>query len=402
METRRRRRNEDRHRPGRRRRQGAGPHRRAQGPAGARHRPGHGGRHQHRRPGRRPLPAARRHPGRRGIRPGLREFQPLPPPGAAAFQLGNDLGKTHPGLFARYFRRPSASRTSSGRSFAPPPTSAAAARSCSPRGSLLQAVRASISVPVIFKPVRLRASYLVDGGLLNPVPVDVLKKNGSDFTIAVNVITPRPLRPRRRRKASVREKLLLARLDDFLSRKLISGRPGKEPNMIEAFLSTMEIMQQKLIAARLRNDAPDVIIHVRNPRFQVFRVLPPGRDHPPRRGGRAPRDRGPAEKLARARTAEARAKAENGRLQLRKMRQRLPPRPRPADPRRREEDRRLSGASAKRNSWSGYLVRIPAKGGNRPRLFPGPGQDQGRRVSWPRPGPWSPIITTRRTGAAFF
>ena len=51
------------------------------------------------------------------------------------------------------------------------------------RGSLRQAVRASISVPVIFKPVRLRGRYLVDGGLLNPVPVDILKKNGSDFTI---------------------------------------------------------------------------------------------------------------------------------------------------------------------------------------------------------------------------
>ena len=143
------------------------------------------------------------------------------------------------------------------------------------RGSLLQAVRASISVPVIFKPVRLRASYLVDGGLLNPVPVDILKKKGADFVIAVNVITPRPLRPRLRKKADVKEKLLLARLDDFLSRKLISGDPGKEPNVIETFLSTMEIMQQKLIAARLRNDAPDITIHVETSDFKFFEFYRP-------------------------------------------------------------------------------------------------------------------------------
>ena len=118
------------------------------------------------------------------------------------------------------------------------------------QGSLLQAVRASISVPVIFKPVSLHKSYLVDGGLINPVPVDILKKNGADFTIAVNVITQRPLRPRRRKTASVKEKLLLARLNNFLSRRLIYGRPDEEPNLIEAFLSTMEIMQQKLILAR--------------------------------------------------------------------------------------------------------------------------------------------------------
>jgi NTE family protein len=143
------------------------------------------------------------------------------------------------------------------------------------RGSLRQAVRASISVPVIFKPVRLRGRYLVDGGLLNPVPVDVLKKKGCDFTIAVNVIAPRPLRPRRRKKTNVKEKLLLARLDDFLSRRLISGSPSEEPNMIEAFLSTMEIMQQKLIAARLCADVPDAVIHIETSDIKMFEFYRP-------------------------------------------------------------------------------------------------------------------------------
>jgi NTE family protein len=143
------------------------------------------------------------------------------------------------------------------------------------RGSLRQAVRASISVPVIFKPVCLSKSYLVDGGLINPVPVDVLKKNGAEFTIAVNVITPPPLRPRRRNKASVKEKLLLARLDDFLSRKLISSGPDQEPNVIETFLATMEIMQQKLISARLRNDAPDATIHIDTSDIKMFEFYRP-------------------------------------------------------------------------------------------------------------------------------
>jgi len=142
-------------------------------------------------------------------------------------------------------------------------------------GSLQQAVRASISIPVIFKPVRLRNSYLVDGGLINPVPVDVLKNNGADFTIAVNVITQRPLRPRRRKKTSTDEKMLLAKLDDFLSRRFFSSRPNEEPNLIEAFLSTMEIMQQKLIAARLLNDAPDATIHIDTHDIKLFEFFRP-------------------------------------------------------------------------------------------------------------------------------
>lgn len=141
-------------------------------------------------------------------------------------------------------------------------------------GSLCQAVRASISVPVIFKPVRLRGRYLVDGGLINPVPVDVLKKHGCSFTIAVNVIEPRPLRPRRRKKTSSKERLLLA-LDDFFSRKLISDNPNEEPNMIETFLSTMEIMQQKLIAARLDIDTPDAIIHIDTSDITMFEFYHP-------------------------------------------------------------------------------------------------------------------------------
>jgi len=143
------------------------------------------------------------------------------------------------------------------------------------RGSLRQAVRASISVPVLFKPVRLRGRYLVDGGLLNPVPVDVLKKQGCDFTIAVNVIAPRPLRPRRRKKTNVKEKMLLARLDAFLSRTLLSGRQDEEPNMIESFLSTMEIMQQRLIAARLDNDPPDATIHIDTSDIKMFEFYRP-------------------------------------------------------------------------------------------------------------------------------
>jgi len=56
------------------------------------------------------------------------------------------------------------------------------------QGSVLEAVRASFSIPVIFTVVKWKGRYLVDGGLVNPVPVSVLKRMGADFIIAVNVI----------------------------------------------------------------------------------------------------------------------------------------------------------------------------------------------------------------------
>jgi len=54
-------------------------------------------------------------------------------------------------------------------------------------GSVADALRATISIPGIFTVVKREGRYLVDGGLTTPVPVDVVKRMGADFVIAVNV-----------------------------------------------------------------------------------------------------------------------------------------------------------------------------------------------------------------------
>ncbi len=62
------------------------------------------------------------------------------------------------------------------------------------QGYLAKAIRASMSVPSIFTPVDWGDSLLVDGGIINNLPVDVVQKMGAEFIIAVNVGTP--LKPR--------------------------------------------------------------------------------------------------------------------------------------------------------------------------------------------------------------
>jgi NTE family protein len=58
------------------------------------------------------------------------------------------------------------------------------------RGSLFDAIRASIATPAIFRPYRHRGRTLVDGGLLNPVPVSATLRDLTDCTIAVDVNAP--------------------------------------------------------------------------------------------------------------------------------------------------------------------------------------------------------------------
>ncbi len=55
------------------------------------------------------------------------------------------------------------------------------------RGSVVMAVRASSSIPMVFAPVIYKNYYLVDGGVIDPVPVDVVKNMGADIVIAVRL-----------------------------------------------------------------------------------------------------------------------------------------------------------------------------------------------------------------------
>ena len=55
-------------------------------------------------------------------------------------------------------------------------------------GDLIKSVRASMSVPAIFKPVELDGRYLVDGGVVCNVPADIVKSMGADIVISVNVM----------------------------------------------------------------------------------------------------------------------------------------------------------------------------------------------------------------------
>ena len=55
------------------------------------------------------------------------------------------------------------------------------------RDPVTEALRATISIPGIFTPVKRGGRYLVDGGLITPVPIEAARQMGADFIIAVNV-----------------------------------------------------------------------------------------------------------------------------------------------------------------------------------------------------------------------
>ena len=99
------------------------------------------------------------------------------------------------------------------------------------QGSVLEGVRASISIPIIFTVVKWKGRYLVDGSLVNPVPVSVVKEMGADFIIAVNAIPD-------------------------TSKK--TYQPGKEPNIFNVIMHTVHIASHRLVEYSL--SGADVVI----------------------------------------------------------------------------------------------------------------------------------------------
>ncbi|MCK5025740.1 MAG: patatin-like phospholipase family protein [Nanoarchaeota archaeon] len=61
-------------------------------------------------------------------------------------------------------------------------------------GRLVDAIRASISLPGIFSPAKLNGRLLLDGGIVNPTPVDVVKQMGADIVIGVDLTMKHPIK----------------------------------------------------------------------------------------------------------------------------------------------------------------------------------------------------------------
>jgi len=109
-------------------------------------------------------------------------------------------------------------------------------------GSLLKAVRASISIPVVFVPVKYKGRFLVDGGTLNPVPADVVKAMGATFTIAVNVLN------------NPKERIHLG----LTGKKESSRAPGMMNTLVQSFyFMEYEIVRASILKADIMIE-PDV------------------------------------------------------------------------------------------------------------------------------------------------
>ncbi|MGY0217659.1 patatin-like phospholipase RssA [Endozoicomonadaceae bacterium StTr2] len=123
-------------------------------------------------------------------------------------------------------------------------------------GSMLEAVRASCTYPGLFSPVQREGRWLLDGGIVNPVPVSVCRAMGADIVIAVDLnahLVGRHSSGKTDRKHA----------DSWVNKigNMFGGdEPDDAPGIMDVMSSGVNIMQDRITRSRMAGDPPNLLL----------------------------------------------------------------------------------------------------------------------------------------------
>jgi NTE family protein len=143
-------------------------------------------------------------------------------------------------------------------------------------GKVLEAVRASIAMPGVFPPVRRDGLLLVDGGVVNPVPVSMCRALGAEVVVAVDLGWAK-LGRQRPKAPGQRAGAVQAMLPPWLERfewlsnlaDEVSAEQEREsaPSILEVFMTSIDIMQVRVARSRLAGDPAEAMVTPMLPDF---------------------------------------------------------------------------------------------------------------------------------------
>ena len=131
-------------------------------------------------------------------------------------------------------------------------------------GKVSTAVGASVAVPGLFRPVLHEDRYLVDGSVVNPVPVSLARAMGADIVIAVDLGSDLVGRYTRDDARAPTEASAQSFIGKLMSRYTKPAEPGEpelaRPSLLETLMGSINIMQVRIARSRLAGEPPDVLL----------------------------------------------------------------------------------------------------------------------------------------------
>jgi NTE family protein len=140
-------------------------------------------------------------------------------------------------------------------------------------GKVLDAVRASCAMPGLFTPVVRDDVVLVDGGLVNPVPVSMCRALGAELVIAVDLSWSKlgPYRERGKLVAPREMPRWLARLrPGWVQKNSEVEQASTLPSIFEVFSISLDVVEMRVARSRLSGDPADVLITPLLPDFATM------------------------------------------------------------------------------------------------------------------------------------
>jgi len=144
------------------------------------------------------------------------------------------------------------------------------------RGSLFDAIRASVSIPSVLEPYRINGMDLVDGGVLNPMPLDLVQRIENDILVAVNInsFIPhiKPVKVNFEELGKEQNSIMIKQEFSALWDRLFS----KEKNIKESYNSirllnhSYDMMQNKITNFYLEKYPPDILVNISKHLCSVF------------------------------------------------------------------------------------------------------------------------------------
>jgi NTE family protein len=132
------------------------------------------------------------------------------------------------------------------------------------RGNIFDAIRASISLPLFFTPYRRNGVYLLDGGILNPVPIAPTFQDDSDRIIAVN-LAGTPSREYRRDEPSTKDSEgdgISAKIQDFIQALRQGGAIRDKLGFYDVIDQAFDAMQGTIARQKIAAYPPDILVEL--------------------------------------------------------------------------------------------------------------------------------------------
>jgi NTE family protein len=141
------------------------------------------------------------------------------------------------------------------------------------KGSIKDAVRASIAIPTVFTPFKFGDTYLLDGGILNPIPISPTLADTTDLTVVVNLSAGRRGLPLLREAPPIKKngptfwKKALTRIlrKPILEPEDLEGTMSeniRDLGLLELWGLTVETMRSSLTRYKMAGQSPDIVIDI--------------------------------------------------------------------------------------------------------------------------------------------